>query len=69
MPALAPVDRPLPPLSWEGAVDRPVFAGRLVMDEDADGVGALKVSEVTLKQGTCRVKSWGSTKVCGWGLA
>jgi hypothetical protein len=33
---------------------------------DPEGVGLSNSSAVTLKQGTCVVKSFAATKVCGW---
>ena len=63
MPAFAPVDSPLPPEACSGADD----AGRLVLEAilpDELGVGALKSSDVTLKQGTLMEKLIVSTKVC-----
>lgn len=66
MPALAPVDRPPPPDDWLGVSDSD--AERLVLDgvlPEELGVGALKSSDVTLKQGTLMEKSIVSTKVWG----
>lgn len=63
MPALAPADSPLPP-----PLCPPVLEA---LDGDATspglelGVGAMKSSEVTLKQGTWMLKSRVSTNVCG----
>jgi len=63
MPAFAPVDNPpLPPEICPGVDD----ADRSVLDAvlpDALGVGALKSSDVTLKQGTLMEKFMVSTKV------
>lgn len=64
MPAFAPVDSPAPPPEACPGVDD---AGRLVLDAglpDEVGVGALKSSDVTLKQGTLIEKLIVSTKVC-----
>lgn len=65
MPAFAPVDNPPPPLPPEvcPGVDE---ADRLVLDAvppEELGVGALKSSDVTLKQGTLMEKFIVSTKV------
>jgi hypothetical protein len=61
MPAFAPVDKPPPPPLFpaDGSGERPVFAGTF----EPEGVGAMKVSEVTLKQGAEMVKLRVSTKV------
>jgi hypothetical protein len=61
IPAFVPVDKPppLPLLSADDSGERPVFAGTF----ELEGVGAMKVLEVTLKHGTLSVKFCGSTKV------
>lgn len=63
MPALAPVESPLPPPDEEPAAgvceaDSPVPAEGVAV-----GVGASKLSLVTLKHGTWMLKSLVSTKV------
>jgi hypothetical protein len=67
IPAFAPVERPPPLEDWPDVADwdakRSVLDG-LLPEELAVGVGALKSSEVTLKQGTLIEKSMVSTKVC-----
>lgn len=67
MPAFAPVERPPPepPESTEAVADAlsPVWDAAGAPLEDAEGVGALKSSLLTLKHGTWIVKSLVSTKV------
>ena len=69
MPAFAPVDSPPPPPEACSGVDD---ADKLVLEgglPDELGVGALKLSDVTLKQGTLMEKLIVSTKVwsqCQW---
>lgn len=67
MPAFAPPDKPLEE-DCAAAEDAAFVAEAAVAPvEDApgldDGVGALKSSDVTLKHGTCCVKSFASTNV------
>lgn len=69
MPAFAPVDSPPPPpeaCSGVDDADKSVLEGEL---PDEPGVGVLKLSDVTLKQGTLMEKLIVSTKVwsqCQW---